>query len=701
MKSKNHINYDVGIHNRFDVFRKNIETGKEEQIGFAENIILNSMWSRICNRQGYFANIHYGTGTGILDPTRTTLFTHKGTKVATTTQAVRDIPISSWRRMIVLNPEDEVGTVLSEVGIAYGATNTNLVTHALLQDMNGNPVTITKTAVDLITIYATVYVQLTTTNAEVGIIGLPNSNALLNFLTSESSMYDGVFWKTGRSDIPVHKFQKFQVSSEPSDAYGALGTTATASKWVADLANKRIYTPLARFAVGESNGHIKEIVMVDNNTGGGYQGAFFRYVLPATGIYSGLELAGVSVGTGDGVTKKFILPSDNIKQDSIVIKADGVTVTNYTKSAYTNKISCRLASNSYGYPTTSGRVAISGDGKVIASSNVATYDFDKGIFQARPSPVGLPTGGALGVALNYDGSILAFAHANSPFITIHDWTDGAWVKRANPASLPSGQCNDCFLSSNGLILAVAMNTSPYIATYDWTDGAWIKRNDPATPPTGIARTCVMTSDGSILAVAHSTSPYISTYDWTDGAWVKRANPASPPTNTGYGCAFSADGSVLAVGSSASPYLWVYDWSGGVWAKRANVSGLAATSHEPYVGLSSDGNTASISYYYSGSNPGFYVCDWADGAWTVRSSYGTLGSGNYVYSCISPDDNYLISSGSYFFVYDISKRQTMIEFDIAPAVGAVITGDYTVNGIHKTTTRVIDLSASITFGEYTP
>jgi len=44
--------------------------------------------------------------------------------------------------------------------------------------------------------------------------------------------------------------------------------------------------------------------------------------------------------------------------------------------------------------------------------------------------------------------------------------------------------------------------------------------------------------------------------------------------------------------------------------------------------------------------------------------------------------------------------TKIIFASPPANGAVITADYTVNGIHKTAQRVIDLYAEITFGEVT-
>ena len=40
----------------------------------------------------------------------------------------------------------------------------------------------------------------------------------------------------------------------------------------------------------------------------------------------------------------------------------------------------------------------------------------------------------------------------------------------------------------------------------------------------------------------------------------------------------------------------------------------------------------------------------------------------------------------------------VDFDTAPAQDKVITADYTVKGVHKTTNQVIDVSFSIQFGE---
>src|SRR5690606_3379682 len=102
------INTKATIRNRFDIEVKDIKTGEVKKYQ-AHNIVLNQMWSRLVNFQSFFVNIHFGTGTGFLVPTRTSLFNHLGTKAATTEDYKYAYPTSYRTRKIVLNPEEYVG----------------------------------------------------------------------------------------------------------------------------------------------------------------------------------------------------------------------------------------------------------------------------------------------------------------------------------------------------------------------------------------------------------------------------------------------------------------------------------------------------------------------------------------------------------------------------------------------------------------
>jgi len=618
------------IHNRFDIYKNG------EQVAYAENIILNAMWTTLCNTDYPFARILYGTGTGTLSPTRTTLFTYLGYKDATLVERVYADPTSYLRQSIELGLTNNNGAVLTEVGI--GNSTSVLQTHAMLRDMNGNPVSITKTSVDILTIYATLYAVIDDSHPTLKMITAPR-NGLIWQILSNGTPSSTV--KAGNADY-LHDF--------PNGLGSYLaGTTSTIGSWTADVANKRKTLATPRFNVGDANSDIAEFTFAD----------VARMVLPASGIYAGLDIIGATVGTGDGATSKFLLPSRNVNQTGILIKVDGVETTAYTKELVNKSINFAISQPS----TTTNYVqgcALSSDGLVLAvahfyGSRVTTYARstvnDKWVKRADPAV--LPASDGLGCSLSSDGLVLAVAHNTSPFITTYDWTAGAWIKRANPAILPASDGRGCSLTPDGLILAVAHGSSPYITTYDWTAGAWVKRADPAILPAGTGNGCSLSSDGLILAVALNTSPFITTYDWTAGAWVKRADPAILPAGTGNGCSLSSDGLILAVAHYGSPYFSIYDWTSGAWIKRANPANLP---------------------------------------------------NDQCYSCvISSDKSFVVTptnNANALYSYDLRKRQTEITFDTPPAVGAVITADYTVNGIHKTATRVIDLTFTIQFGEPT-
>ena len=175
----------VNIHNRFDIHIDNIETGEHREVT-AYNIVLDQMWTRLCGGLSYFVNIHFGTGTGTPIASRTSLFAHLGTKVAVDDERIYALPTSRWKRKVVLNPEEYVGQTITEVGIAFSAATTNLVTHAMLKDSEGNPISFLKSDTDIITIYASVYISLPETEY---IKVYPNltSNALLKYLLGSVS----------------------------------------------------------------------------------------------------------------------------------------------------------------------------------------------------------------------------------------------------------------------------------------------------------------------------------------------------------------------------------------------------------------------------------------------------------------------------------------------------------------------------------
>lgn len=150
---------DVSIHNRFDIEVIDSVTGEKKQTAQAYNTICNGLWGCISKQQNYFQYIVYGSGTGTPSPSDSALFNKVGYKEATSLSWKQDVLsglISAQKRISILENE-KVGVTLTEVGIQFDSST--LCTHAMLVDMNNNPISILKTDTDIINIYATIFLH--------------------------------------------------------------------------------------------------------------------------------------------------------------------------------------------------------------------------------------------------------------------------------------------------------------------------------------------------------------------------------------------------------------------------------------------------------------------------------------------------------------------------------------------------------------
>lgn len=163
---KSSADIDLAIHNRFDIEVKSADTGKVKQRAEAYNLIKDDLWSYLFSSNDYkrwFTAIIFGNGSGTPTADTSGLFSYAGGKNASgdTFKTVPEEGYAYYRRSIQLGVSEYNGTTITEVGISsmsvYQANR--VFTHAMLQDMNGNPISITKTDTDIITIYATVYVH--------------------------------------------------------------------------------------------------------------------------------------------------------------------------------------------------------------------------------------------------------------------------------------------------------------------------------------------------------------------------------------------------------------------------------------------------------------------------------------------------------------------------------------------------------------
>lgn len=668
---------NVNIHNKFDIEVRDAKSGEIKQKYTAYNIILNQMWTRLCGGSNYFSNIHFGTGNGTPSPERTTLFSYLGTKSAVDVELIKAVPLSIWKRKIVLNPEEYVGSTIREVGIAFGSTASNLVTHAMLKDSEGNPISITKTDIDVITIYATVFV--TFSNAESIIMqGIPANNALINYLVGGASAPTGSFGL-----LPL------------IGAATQLGSTGTVT-WTSDVSNKKRKTNVSRFGINDGNGHVKVLEFTN----------LFAVKFPAAGIFIGQPYVDVNVGVGDGTKSAFTIPSNNVNINTIVVKIDGVQTTSFIleDNKKLDSIPLRIPTTSFarGY---GGYFNSNGDVLALACGTqtypyIQVFDWVISEWVARPVPPNWATSG-YDPAFSSDGRVLAVVVTSSaPYVKIYDWNGTNWTERTTPPNVPA-YGHKVSLNSEGTVLAFASyTTGERIKIYDWTGTVWTERVQPPNVPS----TCndvALSSDGNVLAIGASTSsPYIKIYDWTGTVWTERVQP--PNVSRAEKVKLNADGTVLAFSTSnISPYIKVYDWNGTTWIERTQPPNINGRVYG--FDITDDGSVLACALYTT--SPYFRVYDWDGFSWVERNALPELPTSNlfgYDVSLTATGDMIVLSTAEYSTRFKIYSKKSVssknIVFDTAPATGQVITADYTVDGVHKTEQFVIDASFAIQFGE---
>jgi hypothetical protein len=149
-------NIPIVIHSHFDFELKNTITG-EIKTYRSYNITLNNFLLHMINRDytGSSVIIYLGQGTGTLSPSRTSLFNLRGSVSASLLTTESDFNSTPKKAVyeVVLGTTYFNGNI-TEIGLG---TSYYLLTHSLITDSEGNPITIVKTSLDVLTIRATLY----------------------------------------------------------------------------------------------------------------------------------------------------------------------------------------------------------------------------------------------------------------------------------------------------------------------------------------------------------------------------------------------------------------------------------------------------------------------------------------------------------------------------------------------------------------
>lgn len=327
----------ANIHNRFDVEVRDAVTGELKQQARGYNVICNTLWSRLLTVQSgtwyvtyYFKNILFGSGTGTPSASDTAMFQRIGSVAVSASGLTTFVdPANGYGYVqgnIVLQAGDYVGQTLTEVGIGYSTTEA--VTHAMLEDMNGNPISIVKTDTDIITIYATLYVHWSVSGWAGGAILVEPHITDLSaaYSISPLQLFAGVPPFSSGSSIQVLFFSRMMENIEryeqtvlPSDANSA---------FTVDPVTKKV-TSTVRYNAGVRNlPGLCIAAMIGANASYSPRGTLC--LLFPKNWYTPPAITGEAVGTGDGTTTVFktafpVRTPGAVKVDGATV-ASGVTL---------------------------------------------------------------------------------------------------------------------------------------------------------------------------------------------------------------------------------------------------------------------------------------------------------------------------------------------------------------------------------------
>lgn len=316
------------FNNEYTLQLRDITTGKIKQEIKTHNVVLNNLWSYqgLVDRDSYASSntkyIAVGSGTGTPAATDGDLF-HRlwAQEGSTTTETSADGKILETVIVTKFPANTSYVADITEVGIAVDIQwSFCLVTHALLQDAEGNPITMHKGDLDELIVTATI--RFTMEGG--GFTLFPYDRTKLgNYFTSGKSANELCVSSLSlqRSPLGHANFNEYYASKtlcfSPNIAYnrGTHKFTITNGRITADRGNTHYYNSLVLANFG-------------------------YWTLPNPDIFPYYDIENISLGIGDGVTTNFDNPLNYFVKDSERITKNGVLLTrdvDYTIDYHNNK----------------------------------------------------------------------------------------------------------------------------------------------------------------------------------------------------------------------------------------------------------------------------------------------------------------------------------------------------------------------------
>lgn len=308
------------FNNTYTLTKRNVLTGEEEAHEF-HNVILNNFGylAGRRSRAALFGRCYLGSGSGIPSASDTGLFHSLFYNPQNPTYSSKRAGDKKDFTFSYVFPASSsyVGTI-TEVGLVDSQSG-YFVTHALVTDSEGNPISIEKTNIDEVIVTVKISVER------------PNFSSGQTWAFEQAWLKDGYSFGMSGAFINGYYYSGYQGAKL---SYG----------WSPELTHDGTDPSLESISSSQSNGKVScsfewdsqvsfvgfvNSILVGKTNGpssGDYGGAAFHLLFPNSSVFPTRHLTNLSLGTGDGETTDFVPEIPMWVEDTEVVYKDGVAL---------------------------------------------------------------------------------------------------------------------------------------------------------------------------------------------------------------------------------------------------------------------------------------------------------------------------------------------------------------------------------------
>lgn len=312
----------VTLHNRYEIELIDAN-GNVKQKATAYNVVLDS-WKSAMRVPPL--GISFGSGSGEPSSSDTSLFSKLwNIKASVARTKIDDRTVQFKLVCNVPASTSYVGTI-TEVGLLCRADKgsihssydfTDPISHALLKDAEGNPISIVKSDTDILR--ATAYAFYTLDLSGIGVVQLP---------IEKSAMY-GVGLNSDYGSCGWQLMTSLYLSVDVKGNVSPISVGGTYSdKYAGGVHTAKIATSRMDASVGNTHYYHRLTIKDRRSYSNGYDyGDIGHIIFPNADVFPPKLLSNITVGVGDGATTEFKCPLNLFIEGSDVVYINGVALT--------------------------------------------------------------------------------------------------------------------------------------------------------------------------------------------------------------------------------------------------------------------------------------------------------------------------------------------------------------------------------------